>query len=111
MVRIPGVSNSSSFSIFYVMHFSALHSRIYLSFFHVDRFVAIMSAEGNMRSFREAVEGEPMMSEYHTMLQASMVPSVAKYAIGAVLGARVRMLFEASRKYYNKKMRVVQVCC
>lgn len=64
-------------------------------------FVAIMSAEGNMRSFREAVEGEPMVSDYHTVLQATMVPSVAKYAIGAVLGSRVRMLFEASRKYYE----------
>ena len=51
-----------------------------------------------MRSFREAVEGEPMVSEYRTMLQATMVPSPAKYLLGAFLGSRVRMLFEASRK-------------
>ena len=33
-----------------------------------------MSAEGGMRSFKEAVEGEPMVSDYQTMLQATILP-------------------------------------
>ena len=61
-----------------------------------------MNAEGNSRSFREAVEGEPMVSDYHSLLLANLVPSVAKHAIGTLLGSRLRMLFEASRKYTSK---------
>jgi len=51
-----------------------------------------------MRSFREAVEGEPMVSDYQTMLQSTYLPDCAKYLLGPLLGSRVRMLFEASRK-------------
>ena len=57
-----------------------------------------MAAEGNMRSFREAVEGEPLVFDYLTILQGALLPGPAKYALGALLGSRVRLLFEANRK-------------
>lgn len=61
-------------------------------------FVGIMSAEGNMRSFREAVEGEPFVLDYMTILQGAMMPHPAKHLIGAVLGERVKWLFESNQK-------------
>ena len=57
-----------------------------------------MAAEGNMRSFREAVEGEPLVMDYLTILQGAILPMPAKHVLGALLGERVRMLFEANRK-------------
>lgn len=57
-----------------------------------------MTAEGNMRSFREAVEGEPLVLDYLTILQGALLPMPAKYALGALLGERVRLLFEANSK-------------
>ena len=57
-----------------------------------------MAAEGNMRSFREAVEGEPLVLDYMTILQGAILPKPAKYVLGALLGDRVRLLFEANRK-------------
>lgn len=62
------------------------------------RFVGIMTAEGNMRSFREAVEGEPLVLDYMTMIQGTILPLPIKRVVGAFLGSRVRMLFESNRK-------------
>jgi Asp-tRNA(Asn)/Glu-tRNA(Gln) amidotransferase A subunit family amidase len=66
--------------------------------FSTKSLVGIMSAEGNMRSFVEAVEGEPMVSDYETMLRTRLLPQWAKYILGPILGSRVRELLEASRQ-------------
>lgn len=51
-----------------------------------------------MQSFREAVEGEPLVLDYMTILQGNMLPAPAKYVIGKLLGDRVKLLFDSNSK-------------
>lgn len=75
------------------------HHSKYFTLFQLYRLVAIMSAEGGMRSFKEAVEGEPLVSDYAMMVSAASAPQFpTKHFLKLFAGSRVAHLFEASRK-------------
>lgn len=51
-----------------------------------------------MRSFVEAVEGEPMVSDYNTVLHTRYLHQSARHLVGAIAGPRVKHLFENSKE-------------
>jgi fatty acid amide hydrolase len=59
--------------------------------------VAINAAEGNFRSFVEALEGEQMISEYDTLHQASNLPNLLKPVIMALIDKRRGHLLKQGR--------------
>jgi hypothetical protein len=93
MVCLPNVS-------WFRVHERSLASRSTLPnlLARLFRFLGIMSAEGNFRSFYEAVEGEPLVLDYMTMMQGSILPKSIRYLIGALMGPRLKLLMDSTRK-------------
>ena len=60
--------------------------------------VKINMAEGSGRSFVEGTEGEPMISEYSTLLLASKLPNAVRWLAQQVLSKRKSYLLGCARK-------------
>ena len=60
--------------------------------------VGINGAEGNFKSFLEALEGEEIISEYTTLVRASNLPNWLRWILCKVLDKRRAHLLKNSRK-------------
>lgn len=61
--------------------------------------VSINGAEGNFKSFLEALEGEDVINEYSTLIRASSIPNWLRWILCKVLDKRRAHLLGSSRKY------------
>ena len=61
------------------------------------RLVSINGAEGNFRSFREALEGEELISEYNTLVAASDLPNWLRWIVRKVIDKRRAHLLACTR--------------
>lgn len=61
--------------------------------------VSINAAEGNFKSFLEALEGEEIINEYTTLITASGIPNWLRWILRKVLDKRRAYLLENSREY------------
>ena len=62
------------------------------------RLVGINGAEGNFKSFLEALEGENIIDEYTTLVSASSIPNWLRWILRKVLDKRRAHLLGSSRK-------------
>ena len=60
--------------------------------------VGINAAEGNFKSFLEALEGEDIINEYTTLIRASGIPNWLRWILCKVLDKRRAHLLGSSRK-------------
>lgn len=64
---------------------------------HYGLLVAINGAEGNMRSFIEALEDEELIPEYNMLLRASRLPSWLSWVLRCVVDPRLAHLLSSTR--------------
>jgi hypothetical protein len=63
-----------------------------------QRFVSITAAEGNMRSFRQGLEGETMISEYAPLVGVASLPNFVRSIVKKFLPPRVSHLLACGSK-------------
>ena len=61
--------------------------------------VGINAAEGNFKSFLQALEGEDVINEYSTLIRASGIPNWLRWILCKVLDKRRAHLLGSSRKF------------
>lgn len=64
-----------------------------------NRFVGITAAEGNMRSYREGLEGEQMISDYAPLVGVAAMPNWIRPIAKLFLPKRVGHLLGCGRKF------------
>ena len=64
----------------------------------MSRLVGINAAEGNFKSFIEALEGEDIVLEYTPLVRASSIPNWLRWLLCKVLDKRRALLLGSSRK-------------
>ena len=62
------------------------------------RLVSINGAEGNFRSFKDALDGEVMIPEYNTLVTASDLPNWLRWVARKVIDQRRGHLLASARK-------------
>ena len=64
--------------------------------------VKLNSAEGKIRHFREALEGEPFIEEFNTLQLATLMPDFIRWIARKVLDERKAYLLSCASKYFAK---------
>lgn len=68
-------------------------------YYHNKLFVGITQAEGNMKTFREGLEGEPMIPDYAPIVGAAALPNFIRPIIKLFAPKRIGHLVGLSSKY------------
>ena len=64
----------------------------------MSRFCSITAAEGNMRSFREGLEGEKLLPDYASLIAVAALPNFLRPVVKLVLPKRIGHLLDCGRK-------------
>lgn len=73
-------------------------------YYHNKLFVGITQAEGNMRTFREGLEGEPMIPDYAPIVGAAALPNFIRPIVKLLAPKRIGHLASLSSKYLKREL-------